>query len=117
MSEHRPVRVRVTGPPRRTHAPGARTGDIDEQTALEVRLSDMRLRVIGDSYVVACLPGKDGHHARIEILQRGDVTDLAQLQVPDEEVYAVSEEPDASPEPVSVEPVTLDPGAGESQTL
>ena len=34
MSETRPTRVRVTGPPRRTHAPRARTGDIDEQTAL-----------------------------------------------------------------------------------
>ncbi len=34
MSEPRPVRVRVTGPPRRTHAPRARTGDIDEETAL-----------------------------------------------------------------------------------
>lgn len=29
-----PARVRVTGPPRRRHTPGARTGDIDEQTAL-----------------------------------------------------------------------------------
>jgi hypothetical protein len=34
MSQTRPARVRVTGPPRRTHAPRARTGDIDEQTAL-----------------------------------------------------------------------------------
>jgi hypothetical protein len=35
MSEGRPpARVRVTGPPRRRHAPQARTGDIDEQTAL-----------------------------------------------------------------------------------
>jgi hypothetical protein len=34
VSEPRPTRVRVTGPPRRTHAPRARTGDIDEQTAL-----------------------------------------------------------------------------------
>jgi hypothetical protein len=40
VSEHRPIkplpraRVRVTGPPRRQHTPGARTGDIDEQTAL-----------------------------------------------------------------------------------
>jgi hypothetical protein len=34
-SESRPpARVRVTGPPRRRHAPRARTGDIDEQTAL-----------------------------------------------------------------------------------
>jgi hypothetical protein len=29
-----PTRVRVTGPPRRIHSPRARTGDIDEQTAL-----------------------------------------------------------------------------------
>jgi hypothetical protein len=29
-----PTRVRVTGPPRRIHAPRARIGDIDEQTAL-----------------------------------------------------------------------------------
>jgi hypothetical protein len=35
MSEGRPTaRVRVSGPPRRRHAPRARTGDIDEQTAL-----------------------------------------------------------------------------------
>ena len=35
MTETRPpARVRVTGPPRRRHTPQARTGDIDEQTAL-----------------------------------------------------------------------------------
>jgi hypothetical protein len=34
VSEPRPTRVRVTGPSRRAHAPRARTGDIDEQTAL-----------------------------------------------------------------------------------
>lgn len=34
MSDHRPARVRVTGPPRRVHAPLARTGDIDAQTPL-----------------------------------------------------------------------------------
>lgn len=35
MTDSRPpVRVRVTGPPRRRHAPRARTGDIDEQTPL-----------------------------------------------------------------------------------
>ena len=34
VSEPRPARVRVTGPPRRAHTPRARTGDIDEQTAL-----------------------------------------------------------------------------------
>ncbi|WP_028653101.1 membrane protein [Nocardioides halotolerans] len=42
MSDHRPVRVRVTGPPLRRHAPRARTGDIDEQTALgDVFLSSL----------------------------------------------------------------------------
>jgi hypothetical protein len=34
VSETKPARVRVTGPPRRRHAPMARTGDIDEQTPL-----------------------------------------------------------------------------------
>jgi hypothetical protein len=34
MTEPHPPRVRVTGPPRRIHAKRARTGDIDEQTAL-----------------------------------------------------------------------------------
>jgi hypothetical protein len=34
VSDPRPARVRVTGPPRRAHAPQARAGDIDEQTAL-----------------------------------------------------------------------------------
>jgi hypothetical protein len=35
MSDSRPpARVRVTGPSRRRHTPQARTGDIDEQTAL-----------------------------------------------------------------------------------
>ncbi len=42
MSDHRPARVRVTGPSRRAHAPRARTGDIDEQTALgEVYLGSL----------------------------------------------------------------------------
>jgi len=34
VSDPRPARVRVTGPPLRRHTPAARTGDIDEQTAL-----------------------------------------------------------------------------------
>jgi hypothetical protein len=42
VSEPRPTRVRVTGPSRRAHAPRARTGDIDEQTALgEVYLGSL----------------------------------------------------------------------------
>ena len=43
MSE-RPVRVRVTGPPRRRHTPLARSGDIDEQTALGDVYLDSLLR-------------------------------------------------------------------------
>ena len=39
-----PARVRVTGPPRRRHKPGARTGDIDEQTALGEVYVDSLLR-------------------------------------------------------------------------
>lgn len=34
MSDPRPARVRVTGPPRRVHAPRAPAGDIDAQTPL-----------------------------------------------------------------------------------
>jgi len=34
VSEQRPTRVRVTGPPRRRYVATARTGDIDEQTPL-----------------------------------------------------------------------------------
>ena len=39
-----PARIRVTGPPRRRHAPRARTGDIDEQTALGGVFLDSLLR-------------------------------------------------------------------------
>ena len=39
-----PARVRVTGPPRRRHTPQARTGDIDEQTALGGVYVDSLLR-------------------------------------------------------------------------
>ena len=48
MPDHQPVRpparVRVTGPPRRRHKPGARTGEIDEQTALGEVYLDSLLR-------------------------------------------------------------------------
>jgi hypothetical protein len=39
-----PARVRVTGPPRRRHKPGARTGEIDQQTALGGVYLDSLLR-------------------------------------------------------------------------
>ena len=45
MTDSRPpARVRVTGPPRRRHTPRARTGDIDEQTALGDVYLDSLLR-------------------------------------------------------------------------
>jgi len=48
VSDPRPTRVRVTGPPRRTHAPRARTGDIDEQTELgEVYLRSLLREQLG----------------------------------------------------------------------
>jgi cyanophycinase len=53
---------------------------IDEKTALEVHLRDRRMRVIGDSYVFACVPDTAGHPARLEILNPGDETDLAALK-------------------------------------
>lgn len=53
---------------------------VDERTALEVRLRNNHLSVIGDSYVVACVPGAQDHAARIEILKRGDETSLVALR-------------------------------------
>ena len=53
---------------------------IDEQTALVVGVRDQRISVVGDSYVVACLPASGGRPARIEILKEGDQTDLAALR-------------------------------------
>lgn len=56
---------------------------VDERTALEVRLRNRRLSVIGDSYVVACVPGLDDRAARLEILKRGDETSLVALRESD----------------------------------
>jgi cyanophycinase len=53
---------------------------IDEETALVVEVRDQRISVVGDSYVVACLPASDGRPARFEILKEGDQTDLAALR-------------------------------------
>jgi cyanophycinase len=52
---------------------------IDEGTALIVE-AGRRLRVIGNSYVVACIPASDDHPARIEFLEQGDSTDLVSLR-------------------------------------
>jgi cyanophycinase len=53
---------------------------IDEETALVVGVRDQQISVVGDSYVVACLPASNGRPARFEILKEGDQTDLAALR-------------------------------------
>ncbi|HET6882735.1 MAG TPA: cyanophycinase [Pirellulales bacterium] len=53
---------------------------VDERTGLEVCLRNNHLSVIGDSYVVACLPGANDRQARVEILKRGDETNLVALR-------------------------------------
>ncbi len=56
---------------------------VDERTALEVRLRNRRMSVIGDSYVVACVPSARDRFARVEILKRGDETSLVALRESD----------------------------------
>jgi len=58
--------------------PGLVGFGIDERTALVVR--GKRLSVIGDSYVMACVPGSEGRPPRMEVLKRGDYADLRELQ-------------------------------------
>ena len=53
---------------------------IDERTALVVDVRSHLLKVIGDSYVVACVPGLEGHPARLEILKPGDEANLTRLK-------------------------------------
>ena len=55
---------------------------IDEGTALVVSIKDQRIRVLGDSYVVAVLPEtKDGKvTTRSESLKAGDEADLTKLK-------------------------------------
>lgn len=61
--------------------PGLVGFGIDERTALVVR--GHQLSVIGDSYVMACVPASPGHEKRLEFLKRGDSADLDQLKGPD----------------------------------
>jgi len=56
---------------------------IDEQTALVVDVREHHLSVIGNSYVVACMPDKDSRQfPRLRFLKPGDQTDLANLKTP-----------------------------------
>lgn len=70
---------------------------IDERTALEVRIRDMQLTVIGDSYVVAYIPESPEQPARFEVLQSGDVTDLAKLREGDAPVATVADTEETPP--------------------
>jgi cyanophycinase len=56
---------------------------VDERTALIVELKDHRLSVVGDSYVMACVPGMEGRPPRFEFLKPGDQTDLTSLRIPE----------------------------------
>ncbi len=53
---------------------------VDEATALAIQLRDWRVRVVGESYVLACLPGSGAHSRRIEVLKPGDDVMLSQLR-------------------------------------
>lgn len=52
---------------------------IDESTALVVQVKKGRLGVIGESYVLACVPKTEAGTRRFEIMKSGDHIDLAGL--------------------------------------
>ena len=53
---------------------------IDERTALQVQLRDLGLSIVGESYVMACVPAHGIQPARIEIFKHGDETTLDALR-------------------------------------
>lgn len=53
---------------------------IDENTALEVDLQSGRLKVLGESYALVCIPMPGSHSQRIEILKSGDDVLLSKLR-------------------------------------
>ncbi len=61
--------------------PGHLGFGVDERTALVLRSG--RLTVLGDSYVVAYLPGKEEGTVRTEYLKKGDEADLDSLKGPE----------------------------------
>ena len=54
---------------------------IDEKTGLEVDLNNNQLKVLGSSYVVACVPDEAKKSVRLNILADGDELDLGSLKV------------------------------------
>ena len=55
---------------------------IDEQTALVVDVQEHHLSVIGDSYVVACVPDSQHNSVSVKFLKSGDQTAFSDLKVP-----------------------------------
>ena len=53
---------------------------VDERTALEVELRTGRMQVLGQSYVLACVPARGEQGERFEVLKHGDRTSLAALR-------------------------------------
>jgi cyanophycinase len=53
---------------------------VDEATALVIYRHSGRVSVVGESYVLACLPGSGNHAPRIEVLKPGDDVMLSQLR-------------------------------------
>lgn len=53
---------------------------IDEDTALVVEARTWRLKVVGESYAIVCLPPSGPQAARIEVLHPGNDVSLAQLR-------------------------------------
>jgi len=63
---------------------------IDESTALIFDVKSHLMNVIGDSYVVACVPGSVGHDARLEILKPGDQANLSTMKNLDDPSLAIA---------------------------
>jgi cyanophycinase-like exopeptidase len=53
---------------------------VDESTALVVEVRSGRLKVLGESYALVCVPPSMHHHSRIEVLKSGDDVLLSQLR-------------------------------------
>lgn len=47
---------------------------VDERTALEIRLRDLRMDVVGDSYVMACMCQRRNGPPEVEVLRPGNTT-------------------------------------------
>lgn len=53
---------------------------VDEETSLIVELRTWRLRVVGESYALVCIPTSGPHFSRIEVLKSGDDVLLSDLR-------------------------------------